>query len=51
MATLPEYDYGPAGNAMREEVKQWLDENWYSGRKEAHEKLPFVEQGFDKEFG
>jgi alkylation response protein AidB-like acyl-CoA dehydrogenase len=50
MATLPEYDYGPAGNAMREEVKQWLDENWLSGQKETHAKLPFVEQGYDKEF-
>jgi alkylation response protein AidB-like acyl-CoA dehydrogenase len=50
MATLPEYDYGPASNAMRQEVRQWIEENWLTQRKAAFEKLPFEEQYFDEEF-
>jgi alkylation response protein AidB-like acyl-CoA dehydrogenase len=48
---LPDYDLGPAGNAMRQEVREWLEANWYGERKAAHESLPFEKQGFDKEFG
>jgi alkylation response protein AidB-like acyl-CoA dehydrogenase len=49
-SALPEYDYGPAGNAMRREVRQWVAENWLDDRKAAFERLPFAEQNFDEEF-
>ena len=30
---LPEYDLGPAGNALREQVRQWLEQSWSGDRK------------------
>ncbi len=32
-APLPQYDLGPAGNELREQVRRWLDQNWSGDRK------------------
>lgn len=38
---LPEYDLGPAGNAFRAEVRQWLADRWAGVYKAEHDALPF----------
>lgn len=47
---LPDYDLGPAGNAFRLEVRQWLAEHWTANLKPAHDALPFHERGRDREY-
>jgi len=47
---LPEYDLGPAGNALREQVRGWLGQNWSGGRKAEFERKPFAKREFDAEF-
>ena len=49
-ATLPEYDLGPAGNAFRTEVREWLKTNWSGARKAAFDRHPFEEREFDASF-
>ncbi|MCA6108454.1 acyl-CoA dehydrogenase family protein [Bradyrhizobium cenepequi] len=49
-AELPQYDLGPAGNELREQVRQWLEENWSGERKAAFDARPFAEREFDAEF-
>ncbi len=49
-ATLPEYDLGEAGNAFREEVREWLRVHWTGERKAAFDRLPFHEREFDASF-
>jgi alkylation response protein AidB-like acyl-CoA dehydrogenase len=49
-ATLPEYDLGEAGNQLREEVREWLQQHWSGARKAAFERLPFHEREFDPSF-
>jgi alkylation response protein AidB-like acyl-CoA dehydrogenase len=49
-AALPEYDLGPAGNALREEVRLWLEQNWSGERKAAFDNKPFSKREFDAEF-
>jgi alkylation response protein AidB-like acyl-CoA dehydrogenase len=48
-AELPQYDLGPAGNALREQVRQWLEENWSGVRKAAFDTRPFAKREFDAE--
>lgn len=48
--TLPEYDLGPAGNALRDEVREWLREHWSGERKAAFDRRPFHEREFDPGF-
>ncbi|HKX79525.1 MAG TPA: acyl-CoA dehydrogenase family protein [Novosphingobium sp.] len=50
MTKLPEFDLDPAAKAFRREVRQWLQENWVDTRKAEHEKLPFKDRGFDRDF-
>ncbi|QOZ70963.1 Acyl-CoA dehydrogenase [Bradyrhizobium arachidis] len=47
---LPEYDLGPAGNALREQVRGWLEQNWSGERKAAFERRPFSRREFDAGF-
>ncbi|MFB9269632.1 acyl-CoA dehydrogenase family protein [Bradyrhizobium erythrophlei] len=47
---LPEYDLRPAGNALREEVRGWLEQNWSGERKAEFDRKPFSKREFDAEF-
>jgi alkylation response protein AidB-like acyl-CoA dehydrogenase len=47
---LPEYDLGPAGNALREQVRGWLEQNWSGDRKAAFDRKPFSKREFDADF-
>jgi len=49
-AKVPEYDLGPAGNAFRTEVRQWLEQHWSGERKRAFDALPFHDREFDASF-
>lgn len=49
-ATLPEYDLGPAGNAFRQEVREWLQAHWSGERKAAFDRQPFHDREFDPSF-
>ena len=49
-APLPQYDLGPAGNALREQVQWWLDQNWSGDRKAAFDDRPFSKREFDADF-
>ena len=49
-ATLPEYDLGPAGNAFREEVRDWLQRHWTGERKASFDRLRFHDREFDPTF-
>jgi alkylation response protein AidB-like acyl-CoA dehydrogenase len=47
---LPAYDLGPAGNALREDARQWLGQHWTGARKAAFDAKPFAKREFDPEF-
>jgi alkylation response protein AidB-like acyl-CoA dehydrogenase len=49
-AELPQYDLGPAGNALREQVRQWLEESWSGERKAGFDARPFAKREFDAGF-
>jgi alkylation response protein AidB-like acyl-CoA dehydrogenase len=49
-AELPQYDLGPAGNALREQVKAWLAQNWSGDRKAGFDERPFAKREFDADF-
>ncbi|QOZ25044.1 acyl-CoA dehydrogenase [Bradyrhizobium sp. CCBAU 51753] len=49
-AGLPQYDLGPAGNALREQVRRWLDQNWSGERKAEFDQRPFAKREFDAGF-
>jgi alkylation response protein AidB-like acyl-CoA dehydrogenase len=50
MATLPAHDMGPAADAFRKDVRDWLAKNWTPERRAAHMKKPFKDHGWDVEF-
>jgi alkylation response protein AidB-like acyl-CoA dehydrogenase len=50
MATLPAHDMGPAADAFRKEVRDWLARNWTPERRAAHRRKPFQDHGWDVEF-
>jgi alkylation response protein AidB-like acyl-CoA dehydrogenase len=47
---LPEYDLGPAGNALREQVRGWLGQNWSGDRKVEFDRKTFSKREFDADF-
>ncbi|WP_245313223.1 acyl-CoA dehydrogenase family protein [Bradyrhizobium macuxiense] len=47
---LPEYDLGPAGNELREQVRRWIAENWSGDRKAEFDSRPFSKREFDAGF-
>ena len=47
---LPQYDLGPAANALRQEAQAWLDDHWSSARKAGFDARPFAKREFDPEF-
>jgi alkylation response protein AidB-like acyl-CoA dehydrogenase len=42
--SLPEYDLGEAGNAFRQEVRDWLKVNWTDVHEVAYQQLPFEQR-------
>jgi alkylation response protein AidB-like acyl-CoA dehydrogenase len=49
-AGLPQYDLGPAANALREQAQAWLGQNWSGDRKADFDGKPFSRREFDAEF-
>jgi alkylation response protein AidB-like acyl-CoA dehydrogenase len=49
-AGLPQYDLGPAANALREQTQAWLGQNWSGDRKADFDGKPFSRREFDAEF-
>ncbi|MBR1202572.1 MULTISPECIES: acyl-CoA dehydrogenase [unclassified Bradyrhizobium] len=49
-AGLPQYDLGSAGNALREQVRRWLEQNWTGDTKQAFDQRPFAKREFDASF-
>jgi alkylation response protein AidB-like acyl-CoA dehydrogenase len=49
-SALPQYDLGSAGNALREQVRNWLDRNWTGERKSGFDERPFAKREFDADF-
>lgn len=47
---LPEHDLGAAGNAFRDEVRAWLNENWNAASQTRGDDHPYEEWGFDTQF-
>jgi alkylation response protein AidB-like acyl-CoA dehydrogenase len=41
---------GPAANAFRKEVREWLAIHWTAQRRAAHLREPFKDRGWDTEF-
>ena len=41
---------GPAANAFRKEVRDWLAKHWTPERQAAHLRKPFKDRGYDNEF-
>ncbi len=50
MTALPALDMGPAVNAFRKEVRDWLARHWTPEKQAAHLKKPFNDRGYDREF-
>jgi alkylation response protein AidB-like acyl-CoA dehydrogenase len=50
MTTLPAHDMGPAANAFRNEVLDWLARHWTPEKRAEHLRKPFKDRGWDKEF-
>ena len=49
-AGLPQYDLGSAGNAFREQIRLWLEQNWTGDTKQAFDQRPFAKREFDASF-
>ena len=49
MTALPAHDMGPAANAFRKEVRDWLARNWTPEKRAAHQNKPFKDRGWDAE--
>jgi alkylation response protein AidB-like acyl-CoA dehydrogenase len=49
-AGLPQYNLGPAANALREQARAWLGENWSGERKARFDTRSFSKREFDAEF-
>jgi alkylation response protein AidB-like acyl-CoA dehydrogenase len=47
---LPQHDLGPGGNALRDQVRRWLEQNWSGERKAAFDERPFSKREFDAGF-
>lgn len=47
---LPEYDLGPAGNQLRKQVREWLEQNWSGDSKAEFDRRPFAKREFDADF-
>jgi alkylation response protein AidB-like acyl-CoA dehydrogenase len=50
MSFLPAHDMGPAANAFRKDVREWLAKHWTLERRAAHLRKPFKERGWDVDF-
>jgi alkylation response protein AidB-like acyl-CoA dehydrogenase len=49
-AGLPQYDLGPAANALRDQAQAWLGDNWSGERKAEFDAKPFSKREFDASF-
>jgi alkylation response protein AidB-like acyl-CoA dehydrogenase len=50
MSSLPAHDMGPAANAFRKEVRDWLAKHWTPQKRAEHLRRPFKDRGWDVEF-
>ena len=50
MTALPAHDMGPAANAFRKDIRDWLARNWTAEKRAAHMQRPFKQRGWDAEF-
>ncbi|HKX79027.1 MAG TPA: acyl-CoA dehydrogenase family protein [Novosphingobium sp.] len=50
MTKLPEFDLDPIAKAFRQEVRGWLKQNWTDTREAEHNKLPFKDRSWDRDF-
>ena len=50
MSSLPAHDMGPAANAFRKEVRDWLATQWTPEKRAEHLRKPFKDRGWDVEF-
>jgi alkylation response protein AidB-like acyl-CoA dehydrogenase len=50
MTTLPAHDMGPAADAFRKKIRDWLAKHWTPEKQAAHLRKPFNERGYDNEF-
>jgi alkylation response protein AidB-like acyl-CoA dehydrogenase len=50
MTALPAHDMGPAANAFRHEVRDWLAKHWSAQKRAEHSRKPFKDRGWDPEF-
>ncbi len=50
MATLPAHDLGPAANAFRKDVRDWLAKHWTPEKRAADLHKPFKDRGWDADF-
>ncbi|MFT3754431.1 MAG: acyl-CoA dehydrogenase [Pseudoxanthomonas sp.] len=48
--SLPTHDLGPAPEQLRQEVRQWLDENWTDEERERTLALPNGDHGWSQAF-
>ena len=48
--SIPRYDLGERGNAFRDEVRSWLEQNWSGERKAAFADRPYREREYDASF-
>jgi len=49
-AALPEHTLSAAGEAFRQEVRQWLAQHWNAARRAEHDALPFEKRGRNAQF-
>jgi len=50
MTALPAISMGPAANAFRKVVRDWLGKHWTPEKQAAHLRKPFKDRGYDNEF-
>ena len=50
MSSLPAHDMGPAANAFRKDVRDWLATHWTPQKRAEHLHRPFKDRGWDVEF-
>jgi len=47
---LPEYDLGAKANALRHQVRQWIESNWTADSREIFNEQSFEKREFDPQF-
>jgi alkylation response protein AidB-like acyl-CoA dehydrogenase len=50
MTALPAFDTDPATQAFRMQVRDWLAKHWTPEKRAEHQRKPFKDRGWDREF-